>query len=226
MAKTKVIITEKQNNKKLPTGIRMLVRRACNAVLITEEFLDPAEVNVTFVDDDEIKMLADNDVKVVHNPNSNLKLASGHRFLYNEMRNKGVCIGLGTDGCSSSNNLDMIESMKMMSLLQKGWRHDPTALPAEETLKVASENGAKILNIDSGKIEKGKLADIFLVDINTPAFTPFNNNTISNLVYAANGNNVDTVICDGRVIMENRRVAGEEEILQKVNELVSNLIKH
>ena len=171
-------------------------------------------------------MLADNDVKVVHNPNSNLKLASGHRFLYNEMRNKGVCIGLGTDGCSSSNNLDMIESMKMMSLLQKGWRHDPTALPAEETLKVASENGAKILNIDSGKIEKGKLADIFLVDINTPAFTPFNNNTISNLVYAANGNNVDTVICDGKVIMKNRKVTGEEEILQKVNELVGKLIKH
>ena len=179
-----------------------------------------------WLDDEEIQMLADNDVKIVHNPNSNLKLASGHRFLYNEMHKKEICIGLGTDGCSSSNNLDMIEAMKMMSLLQKGWRHDPTALPANETLKVASENGAKMLNIDSGKIEKGKLADMFLVDINTPAFTPFNNNTTSNLVYAANGNNVDTVICDGRVIMENRKVAGEEEILQKVNDLVGKLIKH
>lgn len=179
-----------------------------------------------WLDEDEIKMLADNDVKVVHNPNSNLKLASGHRFLYNEMNDKGICIGLGTDGCSSSNNLDMIEAMKMMSLLQKGWRLDPTALPAEETIKVATENGARALNINTGKIEVGKLADIFLVNINTTAFTPFNNNTASNLVYAANGNNVDTVICDGKVIMKNRKVTGEEEILQKVNELVGKLIKH
>ena len=178
-----------------------------------------------WLDKDEIQMLADNDVKVIHNPNSNLKLASGHKFLYNEMNDKGICIGLGTDGCSSSNNLDMIEAMKMMSLLQKGWRLDPTALPAEETIKVATENGAKALNINSGKIEVGKLADIFLVNINTPAFTPFNNNTASNLVYAANGNNVDTVICDGKVIMENRKVCGEEEILQKANELVEKLIK-
>ena len=179
-----------------------------------------------WLDDDEIKMLADNDVKVIHNPNSNLKLASGHRFLYNEMNDKGICIGLGTDGCSSSNNLDMIEAMKMMSLLQKGWRLDPTALPAEETIKVATENGARALNINTGKIEVGKLADIFLVNINTPAFTPFNNNTASNLVYAANGNNVDTVICDGKVIMENRKVSGEEEILEKANEMVEKLIKH
>ena len=179
-----------------------------------------------WLDDDEIKMLADNDVKVIHNPNSNLKLASGHQFLYNEMANKGICIGLGTDGCSSSNNLDMVEAMKMMSLLQKGWRLDPTALPAEETIKVATENGARALNINTGKIEVGKLADIFLVNINTTAFTPFNNNTASNLVYAANGNNVDTVICDGKVIMKNRKVTGEEEILQKVNELVEKLIKH
>lgn len=179
-----------------------------------------------WLDDDEIKMLADNDVKVIHNPNSNLKLASGHQFLYNEMNDKGICIGLGTDGCSSSNNLDMIEAMKMMSLLQKGWRLDPTALPAEETIKVATENGARALNINTGKIEVGKLADIFLVNINTPAFTPFNNNTASNLVYAANGNNVDTVICDGKVIMENRKVSGEEEILEKANEMVEKLIKH
>lgn len=179
-----------------------------------------------WLDDDEIKMLADNDVKVIHNPNSNLKLASGHQFLYNEMANKGICIGLGTDGCSSSNNLDMVEAMKMMSLLQKGWRLDPTALPAEETIKVATENGARALNINTGKIEVGKLADIFLVNINTPAFTPFNNNTASNLVYAANGNNVDTVICDGKVIMENRKVSGEEEILEKANEMVEKLIKH
>ena len=179
-----------------------------------------------WLDDDEIKMLADNDVKVVHNPNSNLKLASGHRFLYNEMQQKGICIGLGTDGCSSSNNLDMIEAMKMMSLLQKGWRLDPTALPAAEAIKVATQNGARILNINAGKIEEGRLADMFMVNTNTPAFTPLNNNTASNLVYAANGSHVDTVICDGKIIMKNRKIDGEEEIIKKANELVSKLIKH
>lgn len=179
-----------------------------------------------WLDEEEIQMLADNDVKVVHNPNSNLKLASGHKFLYHEMAEKGICVGLGTDGCSSSNNLDMIEAMKIMSLLQKGWRLEPTALPAHEVLKVATENGAKLLGLNTGKIAEGMLADMFLVDINTPAFTPLNNNTTSNLVYAANGSNVDTVICDGNIVMENKKVAGEEEILEKANQLVYELIKH
>lgn len=178
-----------------------------------------------WLDNEEIQMLADNGVKVVHNPNSNLKLASGHQFLYNEMKEKGVVVGLGTDGCSSSNNLDMIEAMKMMSLLQKGWRLDPTALPASETLTIASENGGKILNIKTGKIEAGYLADLFLVNLKTTAFTP-NNNTVSNLVYAANGSVVDTVVCNGKIIMENQKVNGEDEILEKANEMVTKLIKH
>ena len=120
----------------------------------------------------------------------------------------------------------MIEAMKIMSLLQKGWRLEPTALPAHEVLKVATENGAKLLGLNAGKITEGMLADMFLVDINTPAFTPLNNNTTSNLVYAANGSNVDTVICDGNIVMENKKVSGEEEILEKANQLVYELIKH
>ena len=142
-----------------------------------------------------------------------------------EMKEKGVVVGLGTDGCSSSNNLDMIEAMKMMSLLQKGWRLDPTALPASEALTIASENGGKILNIKTGKIEVGYLADLFLVNLKTTAFTP-NNNTVSNLVYAANGSVVDTVVCNGKIIMENQKVNGEDEILEKANEMVTKLIKH
>lgn len=120
----------------------------------------------------------------------------------------------------------MIEAMKMMSLLQKGWRLDPTALPANDVIKVATKNGAEMLNINAGEIKEGMLADMFLVDLNTPAFTPLNNNTESNLVYAANGNNVDTVICDGKILMENKKIDGETEIIQKVNELVNILIKH
>ncbi len=177
-----------------------------------------------WLDKEEIQMLADNEVKIIHNPNSNLKLASGYRFLYNEMHHEGICVGLGTDGCSSSNNLDMIEAMKITTLLQKGWRHDPTVLPAQEMLEIATVNGSKAIHIDAGAIQEGKLADAFLVDLKTTAFIP-NYNATSNLVYAANGSCVDTVICDGNIVMQNKKIAGEEEIIEKINEMVIKLIR-
>ena len=85
-----------------------------------------------YVDEEEIQMLADYGVTVVHNPASNMKLASGYRFKYREMQEAGVRIALGTDGCSSSNNLDMVEAMKLASLLGKAWRKDPEAITAKE----------------------------------------------------------------------------------------------
>ena len=87
-------------------------------------------------------MLADHGVKVVHNPASNMKLASGIQFKFCEMRKAGVTVALGTDGCSSSNNLDMIEAMKLASLLGKAWRKDPEAIPASEIFQAATEAGA------------------------------------------------------------------------------------
>ena len=92
-----------------------------------------------YVDDEEIRMLADHGVKVVHNPASNMKLASGYRFKYEEMCAAGVTVGLGTDGCSSSNNLDMIEVMKLASLLGKVWRGDPEAMRCDRMLYAATE---------------------------------------------------------------------------------------
>lgn len=178
-----------------------------------------------WLDDDEIHMVGDNGCAVVHNPNSNLKLASGHAFKYNELKYAGATITLGTDGCSSSNNLDMIEAMKVMSLLQKGWRLEPTALPAGEVLEVASKNGFKALGIDAGEIKEGKLADLILVDLNNLAFVP-NNNTLSNLVYASHGDCVDTVICNGKVIMRDRKVPGEKEIIENARRIVKKLITH
>jgi 5-methylthioadenosine/S-adenosylhomocysteine deaminase len=168
-----------------------------------------------YVDDEEIKLLADHGVKVVHNPNSNLKLGSGHVFKYAEMKAAGIMMGIGTDGAASSNNLDLLEAAKIASLLQKGWRNDPTIMPAGETLRCITENGAEILRLNAGKIEPGRLADLCLVDLKTPAFTP-NFNFISNLVYAASsGYCIDTLICDGKILMENRYVEGEEEILEQ-----------
>ena len=189
--------------------------------------LNPSVVaaHCLWLDDKDIAILSENDVKVVHNPNSNLKLGSGYQFPYEELRNSGTTIGLGTDGCSSSNNLDMIEAMKTASLLQKAWRLEPTKLPATEILKTATENGGIIAGQRIGKIEEGYLADIVLVDLSIPAFTP-NHNFVSNLVYAANGSCIDTVICDGEIIMENKHVEGEEEIIFHANRVAKELFNY
>ena len=177
-----------------------------------------------YVDDDEIRMLADHGVKVVHNPASNLKLASGYRFKFAEMKKAGIRVGLGTDGCSSSNNLDMVETMKLSALLGKAWRKDPEVLTAQEMLDAATSVGADILGLNAGRIETGRLADLCLVDLKMPAFTP-NFNFVSNLVYAANGNCVDTVICNGKVLMRNKHVPGEEYIMEKAAQCAYNLVK-
>lgn len=178
-----------------------------------------------WLDDDEVAMLGERRCSVVHNPNSNLKLASGHAFRYEELRTAGANVCLGTDGCSSSNNLDMIEASKVMSLLQKGWRLDPLSLPAAEVLKVASRNGFKAMGVEAGEIAEGKLADMILVDLDNLAFVP-NNDTTSNLVYAAHGDCVDTVICNGRIVMQNRYVPGEEKIITEARRIVKRLITH
>ncbi|MCD8270613.1 MAG: amidohydrolase [Parabacteroides sp.] len=177
-----------------------------------------------YVDDDEIRMLADYGVKVAHNPASNMKLASGMTFKFNEMRKAGITVGLGTDGCSSSNNLDMVEAMKLASLLGKVWRKDPEAVTADEIFHAATEAGATIAGLKAGKIAEGYLADLSLVDLNQPAFTP-NFNFISNLVYAANGSCIDTVICDGKILMQNKKVPGEDEIMERAGEIAYNLMK-
>lgn len=177
------------------------------------------------ISEKEIDLIAKHNVKIVHNPNSNLKLGSGHMFLYEELRQAGVEILLGTDGCASSNNLDMIEAMKTMSLLQKGWRKNPTVLPSQSALQIATRNGFKAMEWDAGEIAEGKLADIILVDLNNIAFVP-NNNTLSNLIYAAHGDCIDTVICNGRILMEGRHIAGEEEIVKQARKAAEKLIAH
>lgn len=176
-----------------------------------------------YVDEEEIQMLADYGVTVVHNPASNMKLASGYRFKYREMQEAGVRIALGTDGCSSSNNLDMVEAMKLASLLGKAWRKDPEAITAKEIFHTATVSGAEAINLKAGQITEGFLADLCLVDLSLPAFTP-NHNFISNLVYAANGSCVDTVICNGKILMQDKKVSGEEEIMERAAELAYKLV--
>lgn len=172
----------------------------------------------------EIKILAKNGVKISHNPISNMKLATGGVMPYSEMKENNLVISLGTDGCASNNNLDMFESMKFATLMQKAHRWDQTVLPALEVYEMATINGAKALGMNSGKIEEGKLADVLLIDLKKPELTP-NHDLISNLVYSANGSCVDTTICDGKILMQNREVEGEEELLKKAGEIAVEFVK-
>lgn len=176
-----------------------------------------------YVDDEEIGLLAENGVKVAHNPASNMKLGSGFRFKFAEMKQAGVTVGIGTDGCSSSNNLDMVEAMKLAALLGKAWRKDPEVLTADEMLYAATEAGALVVGLNAGRIAEGRLADLCLVDLTIPGFTP-NFNFVSNLVYAANGSCIDTVICDGKIVMENKKVSGEDEIMERTARIAYNLM--
>jgi len=173
--------------------------------------------------DDDVSILGDHKVTVAHNINSNLKLASGYSFRYEELRDAGANVTIGTDGCASSNNLDMLEAMKTTSLLQKGWRRDPESLPLGELIKLSTLNGAKSMRVDGGQIKEGCAADLLLIDTHSPAFTP-NINFLSNLVYSANSSCIDTVICNGNVLMEGRRVKDEDLIMEQASKHSARII--
>ena len=144
-------------------------------------------------------ILKDHGVTVVHNPVSNLKLASGVAPVI-EMQNEGIPVALGTDGASSNNNLDLFEEIKLTGILHKGISLDPTVLPAWEVLKMATVNGARALGYkDLGMLKEGYLADFILLDFNKPHLTP-NHNTVSNLVYAVKGSDVAYTMIDGKFV--------------------------
>ncbi len=188
-------------------------------------FLGPniLAAHAIWLDEEEIALLADHDVKIAHLPVSNMKLCSGS-FPYRRLYKAGVCIGLGTDGCSSNNNLDMFEEMKFETLVRKSMTGDPTVMPASEAWACATVNGAKIFGLDAGSIAPGMLADCLLLDLNHPQLVP-NHNLISNLVYAANGDCVDTTICAGKILMQHRVVPGEQEIIREVKARVQALLQ-
>ena len=166
------------------------------------------------------------DVKISHNPCSNMKLASGISPVAKLLEN-GICVSLGTDGASSNNNLDLLEEMKFASLLQKVDTLNPLVLPACEVLKMATINGARALGLEDeiGSIEVGKKADLILLDTNSVNMTPDSSDLCSNVVYSANGSNVDTTICNGKILMENKKLTtlDEEEIYKKARIAIKEL---
>ncbi|MDI6796277.1 MAG: amidohydrolase [Desulfatibacillaceae bacterium] len=171
-------------------------------------FLSPRVVadHCVVLTDDDINLLAKNSVKVAINPESNMKLASGTAPV-KELMAAGVCVALGTDGCASNNDLDMIGEMDTAAKVHKVVTEDPTVMKAQTALELATINGARALGMESliGSIEKGKLADIIVVDTAKPHLTPMYN-PVSHLVYAARGSDVAHSVIHGRLVMENRQL--------------------
>lgn len=176
---------------------------------------------------EDMQTLAKHDVKVAHNPVANMKLAQGTAKVPN-LQKVGITVGLGTDGPASNNTLDMLQSMKIAALLQKAHYRDPTVLPAKTILEMATRKAAKALGLEKiiGSLEPGKRADIILIDFKKPHLTP-QHNPYANIIYSANGSDVQTLIVDGRILMENREVKtlNEEEIMEKAQENAQNLLK-
>ncbi|MDR2623251.1 MAG: amidohydrolase [Methanobrevibacter sp.] len=189
---------------------------------------DVVAAHCVWLSDKEIDIIKAHDVKVSYNPSSNMKLSSGIAPIH-ELLAKKVSVSLGTDGSASNNNLDMFEEIKIGSLLQKVHVSNPMALSAEESFKLITINGAKALGLNDeiGSIEIGKKADIILFDTLSPNLTPNTNSLISHLIYSGNGSNVDTTICNGKILMENKqlKVLNEKDIIEKANNVNQKLKK-
>ena len=171
----------------------------------------------------DMEILARMAVTVIHNPVSNMKLATGRAFPYAQLKERGVPILLGTDGAASNNNLDLFEEMKVAALLQKHQSGDPTVMTAGEIFHIASKGAADIFGTGGGDIREGAAADLILVDLDRPEMVPLTNIT-SNLVYSTSGNCVRTLISGGRILMENRMFEGEDEIRNKASVCAARLV--
>lgn len=177
------------------------------------------------IDENDMNKLDKKFINVAHCPVSNLRLGCGVAKVESFLDNS-INVSLGTDGQGSGSNLDMFETMRLTTLLQKGINEDATCLPAYEVIKMATINGAKTLGIDNktGSIEEGKNADLIILDLNSITTQPIND-IFSNIVYNAKGNNVITTISNGKILMENRKtnLKNEKEIYSKCDEIINCL---
>ena len=162
-----------------------------------------------YLTDTDIATLAARGVAVSHNPQSNMKISSGVAPV-ERLRAAGALVTIGTDGTCSNNDLDMFEEVRTAAFLQKSATGDPVALPAWEALRLATANGARAMGYAEGElgvVREGALADLIVVDLQKPHLQPVHD-LVSNIVYCGKASDVDTVMVDGRIVVENRRVAG------------------
>jgi 5-methylthioadenosine/S-adenosylhomocysteine deaminase len=179
---------------------------ACHCVVLTDHDMD---------------LLGHFDVKVAHNPESNMKLASGVAPIP-KLLEKGICVSIGTDGCASNNNLDMFMEMDTAAKLHKVSTGDPTVMDAKTVLKMCTIDSARALGLSDsiGSLEPGKKADLIVIDTQKPHLTPMYHPE-SHLVYAARGSDVDSVIINGKIVMENGKLNFMD--IEKTMENVRNI---
>ncbi len=174
-----------------------------------------------WIDDHDIEIIAKQNAKISHNPESNMKLAAGvapvPRFL-----DSGITVGLGTDGCASNNNLDLFQEMDTTAKLHKVISHDPTVMDAKSVIVMATIGGAKAIGLGNeiGSIEVGKQADLIIIDTDKPHLTPLYN-PVSHIVYAASGSDVRDVLVAGEFLVRNRKLLtlDLDETLERVTEI-------
>jgi 5-methylthioadenosine/S-adenosylhomocysteine deaminase len=174
----------------------------------------------------DISLLKDFDVKVAHNPESNMKLASGIAPVP-ELLTNGIIVGIGTDGCASNNNLDLFQEMDTVAKLHKVHTSDPTVMDARTVVRMATIDGARVLGLEDhiGSLEPGKKADIIIIDTRRPHLIPMYN-VYSHLVYAVSGHDVVTSIVNGQVLMENRVLAtlDVDNVMEDVNRIAQDIV--
>jgi len=175
--------------------------------------------------EDEMQIISERDVNVVHAPVANMKIGLGVARI-RALMDLGVNVGLGTDGPASNNTLDMFETIKVAALLQKLDHHNPAVMTTYDALKMATLSGAKALRLerDVGTLEVGKRADLILIDLSKPHLKPMHN-VYANIVYSAHGSDVDTVIVDGNILMENHQLKtlDEQEVMEKAEKAAHDL---
>ena len=179
-----------------------------------------------WVTEEDIKLMKEKGVTCVHCPSSNMKIGSGFAPIP-EMLEAGVNVALGTDGAASNNNLNMFEEMHLASVIHNGRTLDPTILKAEDVLKMATINGAKALGRpDTGSLETGKKADIIALDMTAPHLVP-NLDTVSLIVYSAQGSDVCMTMCDGKILYEDGifLTLDKDDIYRQVKESVQRLYR-
>lgn len=179
------------------------------------------------VTDEEIAIMQQKKVRVAHNPGSNMKLASGVAPV-TAMRRAGVCVGLGTDGAASNNNMDMLEELRLAALLPKVATLDPVVVPAAQAVEMATSLGAEVLGLGSavGRLAPGYKADITIMDMHRAHWVP-RHDRLSLLTYSANAADVAMVLVDGKVLVENGRLTtiDEERVLYEAQQRGMRLVQ-
>jgi 5-methylthioadenosine/S-adenosylhomocysteine deaminase len=227
-----LILRTKEAADRRGVGVHMHVAEAREEIAYTKEVYGEATVthlnrlgvldknllavHTVWLTNDEVGMLRERDVKVSHNPASAMRVLGFAKIP--RMLKEGICVTIGTDGASSSNHMDMVDEMWLTSLIHKGWRLDPTVVPSQDILRMATINGARALLDEDlyGSLEPGKKADLIVIDPHGPSMMPVHDK-IAALVTAMHSQNVRSTMCDGKWLMRDRKilVLDEDEILRE-----------